>query len=80
MLQEYPGPPYYLGAVYSDGPVWVTVASTILGVPLDNWAVSSASSGAYPSNPTSLDPPFGGLTEAVDVPAPSAIEQVAFHA
>lgn len=77
--QSFPGPPYYQGAVFSDGPVWVTVASELLGIDLDDWAVAGATSGAVPREPTVLTPPFANLTQNVSYTVPSSLEQARVH-
>ncbi|KAK9789957.1 hypothetical protein WJX73_004052 [Symbiochloris irregularis] len=72
---SYPGPPYYQGAVYSNGPVWLTVASDLLDVPLDDWAVAGATSGAFPAPPLPFQPPRFGLKQPVNATLPSSLEQ-----
>ena len=74
-LQLYPGEPYYKGCVFSNGPVYIDVAADILNVPLKNYAVGGATSGATQGE-LGVPAGFANQTVATTIKVPSTIQQV----
>lgn len=75
MLQLYPGPPYYRGCVFSNGPVYMDIAAGLLNVTAQNYAVGGATSGAV-TGVLGIPPGFANRTAATSINVPSTLEQV----
>lgn len=72
--QSYPGAPYYKGCVFSNGPVYTDIAAEILDLPLENYAVGGATSGATQGE-LYIPPGFANLTTEAIIKVPSTLEQ-----
>ena len=68
----YPPGPYYQGR-FTNGFVWIDIASKILGQEVDNYACGG--SNGYAGEVT-VDPPFAYVTSPTRVPVRSLVQQV----
>ena len=75
LVQLYPGPPYYKGCVFSNGPVYIDIAAGLLNVTVQNYAVGGATSGAVTGR-LGIPASFANRTSATSVDVPSTLEQV----
>jgi hypothetical protein len=71
----YPGAPYYKGCVFSNGPVYTDIAAEILELPIENYAVGGATSGATQGE-LYIPPGFANLSTEAIIKVPSTLEQV----
>ena len=74
-FQLYPGPPYYKGCVFSNGPVYLDIAAGLLNITAQNYAVGGATSGAV-TGVLGIPAGFANRTAATSVEVPSTLEQV----
>lgn len=75
MFQLYPGPPYYKGCVFSNGPVYLDIAAGLLNITSQDYAVGGATSGAVTGR-LGIPAGFASRTSATSVEVPSTLEQV----
>ena len=69
---QYPAPPYFFGR-FTNGPVWIEVAASILGQNVDNLAAGGAN-GNWGG--IGVRPPFGFVATDFTVPVRSLTQQV----
>ena len=77
VFQVYPGPPYYKGCVFSNGPTYIDIAAGLLNITVQNFAVGGATSGAVIGS-LGIPTGFANRTSPTSVDVPSSLEQVKF--